>query len=556
MARRRRSRCSESLLGSAIALTLASGPGWAFLFTYCTAVVALFSSAEVGWLWVVACAALAALCSRHRRGSASAVITYGVTSLGIGLLMVLMRDLRVRNEELSAARAELADAAVAQERERFARDLHDLLGHSLSVIALKAELAGRLLPARPEQAATEVGEVEQVARQALSEVRLAVSGYRQPTLEGELAGARMALAAAGIEAEVNVPKVTLQPDVEAVLAWAIREGATNVIRHSRAGRAAIRVTAGLADASVEVVDDGARGDRRRGAEAGDAAAGPTRGRHAGHGLDGLRERAEAIDGRVEAGPLPDRRLSPDGLGSRAAAGVDSAAALRARVCRRPIAERPAAPRAPHPVSRTIQMIRGPDRRRPGHGPRRAREPARTRARHPRRRPGAARRSGRRGRARRSSPTSRCSTSRCPAHRPRGSRAAAHAPCPTRRVLILTTFGRPGYLRRAMEGGAAGFLLKDAPASELASAIRRAVAGERVVDPGLAAAALSQGESPLTPREHEVLAASRDHATVADLAGALYLSPGTVRNHLSSVMQKLDARNRAEAVRVAEERGWL
>jgi two-component system response regulator DesR len=128
--------------------------------------------------------------------------------------------------------------------------------------------------------------------------------------------------------------------------------------------------------------------------------------------------------------------------------------------------------------------------------------------------------------------------------------------PECRILILTTFGRPGYLRRAMEAGAAGFLLKDAPASELAAAIRRAVGGERVLDPGLAAAALSQGESPLTPREHEVLAASRRHATVAELAGALYLSPGTVRNHLSSVMQKLGARNRAEAVRVAEEKGWL
>ena len=125
-----------------------------------------------------------------------------------------------------------------------------------------------------------------------------------------------------------------------------------------------------------------------------------------------------------------------------------------------------------------------------------------------------------------------------------------------RILIVTTFGRPGYLRRAMEGGAAGFLLKDTPASELASAIRRAVAGERVVDPGLAAAALSEGESPLTPREHEVLGASRQHATVADLAQALYLSPGTVRNHLSSAMHKLDARNRAEAVRFAEEKGWL
>jgi two-component system response regulator DesR len=140
----------------------------------------------------------------------------------------------------------------------------------------------------------------------------------------------------------------------------------------------------------------------------------------------------------------------------------------------------------------------------------------------------------------------------------GLDAAEHlaAELPSCRVLILTTFGRPGYLRRAMEGGASGFVLKDAPASELSSAIRRALRGERVVDPGLAAAALSQGESPLTPREHEVLAASREHATVAELASALYLSPGTVRNHLSSVMQKLDARNRGEAVRVAEERGWL
>jgi two-component system response regulator DesR len=128
--------------------------------------------------------------------------------------------------------------------------------------------------------------------------------------------------------------------------------------------------------------------------------------------------------------------------------------------------------------------------------------------------------------------------------------------PDCRVLILTTFGRPGYLRRAIASGAAGFMLKDAPVTELAGAIRRAAAGERVIDPGLAAAALSEGESPLTAREHEVLVASRRHATVADIAGALYLSPGTVRNHLSSVMQKLGAANRAEALRIAEEKGWL
>jgi two-component system response regulator DesR len=128
--------------------------------------------------------------------------------------------------------------------------------------------------------------------------------------------------------------------------------------------------------------------------------------------------------------------------------------------------------------------------------------------------------------------------------------------PQVRVVMLTTFNRPGYLRRAMEAGAAGFLLKDAPAAELARAIRAAHAGQRVVDPGLAAAALSQGENPLTAREQEVLAASRRHGTIAELAAALHLSHGTTRNHLSAIMQKLDAHSRIEAIRVAEERGWL
>jgi two-component system, NarL family, response regulator DesR len=128
--------------------------------------------------------------------------------------------------------------------------------------------------------------------------------------------------------------------------------------------------------------------------------------------------------------------------------------------------------------------------------------------------------------------------------------------PATRVVILTTFSRPGYLRRAMEQGASGFLLKDAPASELAGAIRRVVAGERIVDPGLAAAALAEGESPLTAREHEVLEAARRYGTVAELADALHLSPGTTRNHLSAIMGKLGAHSRIEAIRLAEEKGWL
>jgi two-component system response regulator DesR len=135
-------------------------------------------------------------------------------------------------------------------------------------------------------------------------------------------------------------------------------------------------------------------------------------------------------------------------------------------------------------------------------------------------------------------------------------AALRKALPTCRTLILTTFGRPGYLRRAMDEGASGFLVKDAPASQLAAAIRRAAAGQRMVDPGLAAAALAEGASPLSEREREVLAAAAGGATVADIAGRLYLSEGTVRNHLSAAIRKTGARNRAEAARIAEAKGWL
>jgi two-component system, NarL family, response regulator DesR len=128
--------------------------------------------------------------------------------------------------------------------------------------------------------------------------------------------------------------------------------------------------------------------------------------------------------------------------------------------------------------------------------------------------------------------------------------------PATRSLILTTFGRPGYLRRALQSGASGFLLKDAPAAELAAAIRRVAAGERAVDSGLAAAALTEGESPLSPREHDVLAAASGHETAAEIAAALHLSEGTVRNYLSAAIRKLGARNRREAVQTALEKGWL
>jgi two-component system response regulator DesR len=128
--------------------------------------------------------------------------------------------------------------------------------------------------------------------------------------------------------------------------------------------------------------------------------------------------------------------------------------------------------------------------------------------------------------------------------------------PKTRVLIVTTFGRPGYLRRALQAGAAGFVVKDTPAPELADAVRRVHAGLRVVDPALATDSLVAGESPLTARETEVLQAARDGSSVATIAGKLYLSEGTVRNYLSSAIGKTGATNRAEAVLAAESNGWL
>ncbi|WP_436840316.1 response regulator transcription factor [Streptomyces flavofungini] len=140
----------------------------------------------------------------------------------------------------------------------------------------------------------------------------------------------------------------------------------------------------------------------------------------------------------------------------------------------------------------------------------------------------------------------------------GIEAAAElrAALPELKVVVLTTFGRPGYLRSAMEAGAVAFLVKDAPAAQLADAVRRVLAGERVIDPTLAAAALAEGANPLTDREREILRAAADGATNAELAAALHLSQGTVRNYLSTAIQKLAARNRAEAVGIAREKGWL
>jgi two-component system sensor histidine kinase DesK len=281
---------SGLLAALAIALTVLDRSSWGYLFSYVAAIMALTVPAGWSFAAVVVTAAVSVAATALGGGSSGTAAGYAISTVGVGLLLTLMRDLRTRNEELTEARAELARTAVAAERERFARDLHDLLGHSLSVIAIKAELAGRLLPDRVDEAQGEIRDVEQVARQALSEVREAVSGYRKPTLAREMEGARVALSAAGIIAEFERSPVTLDSDVEAVLAWAVREGATNVIRHSGASRCQVRVLAGLAGVEVEVVDDGGGCAGVNGA---------------GNGLSGLRERAERLRGRIDTGALPD-----------------------------------------------------------------------------------------------------------------------------------------------------------------------------------------------------------------------------------------------------------
>jgi two-component system, NarL family, sensor histidine kinase DesK len=198
-----------------------------------------------------------------------------------------------RNVDLLLAREENARLAVDEERNRMARDLHDILGHSLTVITVKAELAGRLMDADPDRARAEVADLERLSRDALMDVRRAVEGFRELTLPGELARARESLRSAGIEADLPGSAEVVPSDMREVFAWAVREGVTNVIRHSGATRCTVRLTA----ERVEVLDNG-----------GGAPLDPVHQGAGGHGLAGLRERATA-----SGATLLTRALEPQGF---------------------------------------------------------------------------------------------------------------------------------------------------------------------------------------------------------------------------------------------------
>jgi two-component system sensor histidine kinase DesK len=212
------------------------------------------------------------------------------TAFGVAAASVAVFGLRAvmsRNMDLVVAHEENARLAVDNERSRFARDLHDILGHSLTVITVKAELAGRLLRVDPDRAAAEIADVERLSRDALADVRRAVEGYRELTLPGELARAREALASADIEADLPNSTDEVPTELRELFAWTVREGVTNVIRHSAARRCTVRLTA----TGAEVCDDGR---------------GPAEDSRCGNGLEGLRERAAAVDAVLVTRPLEPR----------------------------------------------------------------------------------------------------------------------------------------------------------------------------------------------------------------------------------------------------------
>ncbi|MCI0158775.1 sensor histidine kinase [Leifsonia shinshuensis] len=236
-----------------------------------------------------------ALAAGLQGDSLSAAMGLGFSTFFAGVAVYLVERLTGLVVLLDRTRAELATAAVAQERLRFSRDLHDLLGHTLSVIVVKAEVVRRMAGIDPAVAAEQASEIETVGRQALSEVREAVSGYRSVTLHEEIASAVHALRADGVDVEVSVPEMTPDARMDALLGWIVREGTTNVLRHSGATFCRIAMERGDESLRIEIVDNGggSAGDRR---PAGDGL--PAR----GSGLRGLRERVQQLGGELTAAP--------------------------------------------------------------------------------------------------------------------------------------------------------------------------------------------------------------------------------------------------------------
>lgn len=294
-----------AILALTITLFVVGGPNWLAVLAVGAGCCGRFSR--------TAAPALAASAACAVAGSGVAVthhVGYGATfaAIAIGPITAFFGYSAGRRADmvsvLRRTRADLARAAVAEERLRIARDLHDLLGHSLSLITLKAELAGRVIGTDPGRAAGEIAELESVARQSLSDVRTAVSGYRQPDLAGELVSARQLLDSAGIVSRISSPDTAgFSQAVDAALAWAVREGTTNVVRHSRATHVDISVRIGPAGAIAEISDNGPPAPD----DVGPLTPPDTRRpRSGGSGLAGLAERVRSLGGDLAAGSVEPR----------------------------------------------------------------------------------------------------------------------------------------------------------------------------------------------------------------------------------------------------------
>jgi two-component system, NarL family, sensor histidine kinase DesK len=290
-----------ALLAATAGLILALGAprSLVLLFVYVVAASGLLLESRLAAAVTAVTAAGVAAGLAADGADGAAVSAYALTVLAIGALTAAFASADRTNRELRAAREELARLAVSEERLRIARDLHDLLGHALTVIALKSELAAKLLRRDPDRAEGELAEVQHVTRQALADVREALLGYRHVAFPDALRSARAALAAAGIDCRVESAAAELPPDVETVLAWAVREAATNVVRHSGAHACAISLTTEPDAVALEVEDDGVGA-----ASSGGGAATTVASEGGGTGLAGLAERARRLQGTLEAGARP------------------------------------------------------------------------------------------------------------------------------------------------------------------------------------------------------------------------------------------------------------
>ena len=290
--RRRRAALAGGLFAAMVAIAIIAmyvfGGSWWSLSMYI--VTTAVSTLPLRWAPVAigGTAAVMAGLARNDHWSLSSIASIAMSVGMAGFVAFLLRRRVMMIDELRAAHREVARLAAADavidERLRIARDLHDLLGHSLSVIALKSELARRLIAPSPAQATVEIADVEQIARRALVEVREAVTGYRARTLEAELVHARAALEAAGVEVTTTVTAPALPAELDDLLAWIVREATTNVVRHSRARRAEIELAEADGLARLEIRNDGAV-ERTAGI---------------GHGLAGLRERTAEAGGQLTA----------------------------------------------------------------------------------------------------------------------------------------------------------------------------------------------------------------------------------------------------------------